>query len=81
MSARPVEMAERLAELRLPNQIPPEVSAMVLWCLAKEPARRPQNARAAAAAVGISMPNADRAAPPTVPSAPNLWRSHWWKNK
>jgi serine/threonine protein kinase len=42
----PDPMSQRLAELELNNEIPPEVSAMVMACLAKEPEQRPQDARA-----------------------------------
>jgi serine/threonine protein kinase len=43
---RPQHMHERLADLELSNDIPSEVSAMVMACLAKEPDKRPQSARA-----------------------------------
>ncbi len=42
----PDPMDQRLADLELHNDIPPEVAAMVMSCLAKDPERRPQNARA-----------------------------------
>jgi hypothetical protein len=43
---RPQHMHERLADLELSNDIPSEVAAMVMACLAKEPGKRPQSARA-----------------------------------
>jgi serine/threonine protein kinase len=43
---RPDPMAHRLADLELANEIPAEVEAMVMACLAKEPEQRPPNARA-----------------------------------
>ncbi|MDB6034272.1 MAG: putative Mitogen-activated protein kinase kinase [Verrucomicrobiales bacterium] len=43
---RPQHMHERLADLELSNNIPSEVAAMVMACLAKEPGKRPQSARA-----------------------------------
>jgi serine/threonine protein kinase len=42
----PDPMAQRLADLELSNTIPDPVAATVMACLAKEPAQRPQNARA-----------------------------------
>lgn len=48
-------MADRLAELELTNEIPPDVAAMVMACLAKEPGQRPQSARAVADWIGLSL--------------------------
>ena len=42
---KPDPMSQRLDELELNNEIPPEVSAMVMACLAKEPEQRPQSAQ------------------------------------
>lgn len=44
----PDSLEQRLAELELSNAVPPFVSALVLACLAKEPAERPQSAAAVA---------------------------------
>ena len=41
----PEPMAQRLADLELANEIPPEVAALVMACLAKDSAQRPPNAR------------------------------------
>ena len=43
---RPAPMSQRLLELGLANEIPSEVSALVMACLAKEPEQRPPNAKA-----------------------------------
>jgi hypothetical protein len=42
---RPQAMHERLADLELENDIPSEAVALVMACLAKEPAERPRSAR------------------------------------
>lgn len=44
----PDSLEQRLAELELSNAVPPFVSALILACLAKEPAERPQSAAAVA---------------------------------
>ncbi len=43
---RPQAMQERLLDLELSNEIPSELCALVMACLAKEPSQRPQSARA-----------------------------------
>jgi hypothetical protein len=42
----PQPLEERLQDLELTNQIPPEASALVMACLAKDARQRPQTARA-----------------------------------
>jgi serine/threonine protein kinase len=44
-NTRPQPMPERLLEMGLNNEIPSEVEAFIMACLAKESAQRPQNAR------------------------------------
>jgi hypothetical protein len=45
----------RLAALGIQNDIAPDVAAMVMACLGKEPAQRPQSARAVAGWVGLEV--------------------------
>ncbi len=51
---------ERLAALELANEIPADVSAMLMACLSKDPAQRPPSAEAVAAWLGLeaTSPNA-----------------------
>jgi uncharacterized delta-60 repeat protein len=57
-------IAIRLAKLKLPNEIPPHVAAMIMACLAKDPEQRPQSARAVADWIGFTTPStAIRSAP------------------
>ena len=44
-NTRPQPMNERLLDLELKNEIPSEVSALVMACLAKEPEQRPQSVK------------------------------------
>ena len=48
-------MDERLAALGMRNDIPPEVAALIMACLAKEPGQRPQSARVVAEWIGIEL--------------------------
>lgn len=44
MQETPEPLEQRLAALGIENEIPPEVAAMVMSCLAKDPEQRPQSA-------------------------------------
>jgi sugar lactone lactonase YvrE len=48
-------MEDRLAELGMANDIPPEAAALVMACLAKEPGQRPPSARAVAEWIGLEL--------------------------
>jgi uncharacterized delta-60 repeat protein len=57
-------IAIRLSKLKLPNEIPPHVAAMIMACLAKDPEQRPQSASAVADWIGFTTPaTAIRSAP------------------
>lgn len=49
----PDALEQRLAEFQLGHVIPPEVGGMILACLAKDPAQRPQSAGAVAEGMGL----------------------------
>ncbi|HSH95968.1 MAG TPA: serine/threonine-protein kinase [Roseimicrobium sp.] len=68
MEIAPVPMGERLRDLELQNEIPPDVSAMVMACLSKQPEQRPQSAAAVAEWVGLAGARS-RVAPPVEPVA------------
>jgi eukaryotic-like serine/threonine-protein kinase len=70
MNAPPPPFAERNPEAR----VPPEVERLVLRCLEKDPARRPQTARELAEEFRrLALPETEPISPPKPPPAPR-WR-------
>ncbi len=64
-SLPPQPVEKRLAQLRIENPIPTHVTATIMACLAKEPDKRPQSARAVAEQMGlVSGQNGDRSVQP-----------------
>jgi hypothetical protein len=66
-------MEDRLAALGMRNDIPPEVGALVMACLAKEPGQRPPSARALAEWIGLELdakPTAESLAAALFPEGP-----------
>jgi uncharacterized delta-60 repeat protein len=45
---------DRLAALQRPNDVPSEVAALIMACLAKDPSKRPQSASAVAEWIGLA---------------------------
>jgi hypothetical protein len=86
LMATPMTMAERLAELGLKAEIPGPVSEVVMSCLAKDPSRRPQSARAVAKAISqqaADQPLTAKDGPPTtgLSRGPARWLKDWWKER
>ena len=68
----PQPMDERLEDLELENEIPPDVAAMVMACLAKDRDHRPPTARAVAEWIGLDtgdFVNTPTASSTAVPSS------------
>jgi serine/threonine protein kinase len=55
-SMTPQALDKRLTLLNINNPVPPAVSATIMACLAKEPEKRPQSARAVAEQMGLESP-------------------------
>ncbi len=60
LQVAPVSLEERLADLELTNDIPPDVAALVMACLGKDAAQRPQSARAVAEWIGLKVESEPR---------------------
>ncbi|HZM01510.1 MAG TPA: bifunctional serine/threonine-protein kinase/formylglycine-generating enzyme family protein [Candidatus Saccharimonadales bacterium] len=58
----PEPIQDRLAAMDIQNSVPSDVAALVMACLAKDPAQRPENARVVAGWIGMEI--ATRKAPP-----------------
>ena len=62
----PPPLEERLAETGLPNAIPPDAGALIMACLAKAPAQRPQSAKTVAEWLDAPAPKKTK---PVAPAA------------
>jgi hypothetical protein len=70
LNVLPEPLMERLADEALVNPVPPAVAAMIMACLAKDPARRPLSMRDVAEWIGAGAAREDLAArPPGVRSS------------
>lgn len=69
---------QRLAELGLSNEIPADVAAMIMACLAKEPEQRPQSARAVADWIGMNFGHVSEAVEASQTREPAEAKSKGW---
>lgn len=65
LAPQPVE--KRLGQLRIHNHVPPAVGETIMACLAKEPEKRPQTARAVAEQLGLKTTTPASRTPSAVP--------------
>jgi serine/threonine protein kinase len=68
LPAQPLE--ERLLELGIDNPVPLQVAALIMACLAKDPALRPITVRAMVEWIGAEAPTSPTAAEPAPPKPP-----------
>jgi serine/threonine protein kinase len=83
----PQPLQERLATRQAPNDVPPEVAAMIMACLAKDPSNRPQSAVVVAEWIGLTneesravpslASSVSSSAATTLPEQPPQKRGNW----
>jgi serine/threonine protein kinase len=68
LAPQPIE--KRLTQLRIHNLVPPTVGETIMACLAKEPEKRPQTARAVAEQLGLKTATPPSRKPSSAPEPP-----------